>query len=43
MLWLLCVAWWTDQVGLVPGARPEARLLPVKGRNAHTTPSEDRR
>ena len=32
MLWLLYIAWWTDLVGLVPGARPEARLLP---RNSH--------
>ena len=29
MLWLLYIAWWTDLVGLVPGARPDARLLPV--------------
>lgn len=27
MLWLLYVAWLTDMVGLVPKARPEARLL----------------
>ena len=29
MLWLFYVAWWTDIIGLIPGARPEARLLPV--------------
>ena len=26
MLWLLYYAWLTDMVGLVPKARPEARL-----------------
>ena len=36
MLWLLWVAWLTDIVGLVPGARPEARLVAVKSRNPHT-------
>jgi hypothetical protein len=29
MLWLLYVAWLTDMVGLVPKARPEARLLAI--------------
>ncbi len=43
MLWLLYVTWWSDLVGLVPGARPEARLLSVKCRDPSTTPSEDRR
>lgn len=32
MLWLVYMAWWVDLVGLVPGAAPEARLLPVRGR-----------
>ena len=27
MLWLLYYAWLTDMVGLVPKARPEARLV----------------
>ena len=37
MLWLLYVAWWTDLIGLVPGARPEARLLPAKSHEALPT------
>jgi hypothetical protein len=35
MLWLVYVAWWVDLIGLVPGASPEARLLPVKSRDTH--------
>jgi hypothetical protein len=31
-LWLWYIAFWTDLIGLVPGARPEARLLPVENR-----------
>ena len=30
MLWLWYLAVWTDLVGLVPGARPEARLIAVE-------------
>ena len=33
MLWLVYVAWWVDLIGLVPGAVPEARLLPVRTRD----------
>ncbi len=32
MLWFVYVAWWVDLIGLVPGAAPEARLLPVRTR-----------
>jgi hypothetical protein len=32
MLWLWYIALWTDLIGLVPGARPEARLLRVDNR-----------
>jgi hypothetical protein len=32
MLWLFYVAWWTDLIGLVPGASAEARLLPITAR-----------
>ena len=30
MVWFLYLAWWTDLIGLLPGARPEAHLLPIK-------------
>jgi hypothetical protein len=32
MLWLWYIALWIDLIGLVPGARPEARLLRVDRR-----------
>ena len=32
MLWLWYIALWTDLIGLVPGAHPEARLLRVEHR-----------
>jgi hypothetical protein len=28
MLWLWYIAFWADVIGLVPRARPEARLMP---------------
>ena len=30
MFWLWSIALWADLIGLQPGARPEARLLPVE-------------
>lgn len=33
MVWFLYVAWWVDLIGLVPGASPEARLLPARSRD----------
>ena len=38
MLWLFYVAWWIDIIGLIPGARPEARLLPVTPLASNRTP-----
>ena len=32
MVWLWYIALWTDLIGLVPGARPAARLLRVEPR-----------
>ena len=30
LLWLWYIALWADLIGLQPGARPEARVLPVE-------------
>jgi hypothetical protein len=32
MFWLLWMAWCIDTFGLTPGAKPEARLLPIRER-----------
>ena len=32
MLWLMWMAWCIDTIGLRPGAKPEARLMPVRVR-----------
>jgi hypothetical protein len=43
MLWLFYWAWLTDVIGLVPGASPEARLLPVKCRDPGSIDPKARR
>ena len=43
MFWLWSAALWADQIGLVPGARPEARLLPVGNCPQPARPARHRR
>jgi hypothetical protein len=37
-LWLWYIALWVDLIGLVPGARPEARLLRIDNRRQPARP-----
>ena len=43
LLWLWSVALWADLIGLVPGARPDARLLPVGNCPQPARPARHRR
>jgi hypothetical protein len=42
MLWLWYIALWIDLIGLVPGARAEARLLRVDSRRQPARPASRR-